>query len=209
MNTLSFNNNFMSKLYKQFAAGAVSLMLLTSSMFGFMTIPIASAATDNNFTKLVIVDSVNGNTINAKDEKGDTMYDIDTTDTKIIRENGSKSSMDEISAKDRIRVYGHRESGDSNSVKANKIRNFSVVSNSVFTGILVAKDGNSLQVKDPKNVTYTIVIKDGTKYWSTNTKKWDIKNLNDLKIGDTLKVRGLKDTQAKTLKAEHVKVTHR
>jgi hypothetical protein len=215
--TLYFLTFTHMKYTKAFAA------LLGILTFASLLVPVASASTTttgsyttsatteshvkgtekgNHPAYNLTVTAISGTTITATSKAGKT-YTVDTTSATMIRKLGAKSSIDQVSVGDKLIVKGTLGT-DGTTITATKIRNMSIFK---FDGSIHSKivtvGSDSLTLKDG----YTVTVTSATVF--KGTKKITVSGLADLKIGDVIKVAGLKDTATKTDVADTIRLIKR
>jgi hypothetical protein len=215
----------MNKLNQKVITGLVTLMTIGSNLpavfaqsYTYPNTPSSTSSTAPatkseshkglHFNKNVIITAINGNSVTATDKAG-TSYTIDASSAKLIRRFGAASNLAEFTVGDKLLVQGSLSAVGSTSVIAKSIKDNSIQKrNGTVTGTITGISSNTLTVQNNK-ITYTVTLTSSTKFSSAHPKKYQIGSASDLKVGDKITVRGLKDTTAKTIAADSLKVRSR
>ncbi len=136
--------------------------------------------------------------LDLKIEKSDKTYTIHTSpETSMRRRFWGKTELLDMSVGDTVNIIGRFTDTSRTVIEAKLIRDTSIqVHNAIFAGTLKGISGNTLVFESLKHTTQTATVSSETKF--TNRKNQPV-TLTDLKIGHTIRIKGLWNRDKSTL----------
>ncbi len=136
-------------------------------------------------------------TLVVTDKNGKQVTVVTDSNTKLWRRFGAKSSLDEMSAGDKLTIVGTWTDSTKTTVKASSIRDLSIQKRAgQFLGIVKSVSSDGFVVTPVKRGDQAVTVSSTTKF--VNLKNQPI-TLADIHVGNRVRVTGMWDMVKNTL----------
>lgn len=129
-------------------------------------------------------------------------YKLDVSDSKIIRNQGMTSSIDEFSIGDIVNIYGILDVNDNYHIHAKLVKNLSLINKQIIVRGSVSEipSTGTFILRNENNIDYTITVPSDTAVTRSGIRD----SLSNMKEGDSVMIRGSKNGSSKKVNAQVV-----